>query len=149
MTSPIHRKHQRTFPLALLRSFLVVPNRLAGNGITVLSLSTCSRDSEQRDGLTVNAIGGCREGGGPALWFFYLVFPLLFCFKYTVPDVRKKKYTEYYPATMIIAVIWLAFLAEFMMNRCAAAKRHCACTCMHRDKASTLALFVTLPRHII
>ena len=122
MISPTHRKHQRPFSLALLRSFLVVPNRLAG--ITVLSLSTCSRDSEQRDGLTVNAIGGCREGGGPALWFFYLVFPLLFCFKYTVPDVRKKKYTEYYPATMIIAVIWLAFLAEFMMNRCAAATRH-------------------------
>eukprot|EP01045_Picozoa_sp_COSAG04_P012694 COSAG04_NODE_864_length_9792_cov_22.506035_9_plen_91_part_00 len=80
-------------------------------------------------------VGGGREGGGPALWFFYLVFPLLFCFKYTVPDVRKKKYTEYYPATMIIAVIWLAFLAEFMMNRCATAKRHRACICMHRGEA--------------
>ena len=92
----------------------------------------------------MNAIGGCREGGGPALWFFYLVFPLLFCFKYTVPDVRKKKYTEYYPATMIIAVIWLAFLAEFMMNRCARSTptiKHrqsiYSCPLRHPDKTSS------------
>ena len=89
----------------------------------------------------MSAIGGCREGGGPALWFFYLVFPLLFCFKYTVPDVRKKKYTEYYPATMIIAVIWLAFLAEFMMNRCAARAKPPSSTPRSRDKS-----FVTLTR---
>ena len=144
MILPTHRKHQRPFPLALL--FLVVPNRLAGNGITVLSLSTCSRDSEQRDGLTVNAIAGCREGGGPAPWFFYLVFPLLFCFKYTVPDVRKKKYTEYYPATMIIAVIWLAFLAEFMMNRCAGATRHQA-HCLRTREAWACPLLLNLSAH--
>ena len=56
------------------------------------------------------------KGCGPAAILFYATFPLLVCFKYTVPDVRHEQYTKWYPATMVISVVWLAFLAEFMMN---------------------------------
>eukprot|EP01043_Picozoa_sp_COSAG02_P045130 COSAG02_NODE_4097_length_5787_cov_1.650492_5_plen_228_part_00 len=56
------------------------------------------------------------ESGKAAIFLFYFTFPLLVCFKYTVPDVRFEKYTKWYPATMVISVLWLAFLAEFMMN---------------------------------
>ena len=51
------------------------------------------------------------EGCGPAAILFYFTFPLLVCFKYTVPDVRYEQYTKWYPATMVISVVWLAFLA--------------------------------------
>jgi Ca2+/Na+ antiporter len=52
--------------------------------------------------------------GGRA-WFIF-VCPLLVIFRYTVPDVRYPRWTNFYPATMIIAVCWLAVLAEGMMT---------------------------------
>ena len=48
--------------------------------------------------------------------FFYYSFPLLFIFSWTIPDVRKKKLTNLYPATMVIVIVWLAFMAEGMMT---------------------------------
>ena len=50
----------------------------------------------------------------------------------TVPDVRFEKYTKWYPATMIISVLWLAFLAEFMMN-----------------SAETMGCILTIPEDIM
>ena len=38
--------------------------------------------------------------------------PMLVCFWLTVPDVRRPKLAKWYPVTMCMAVVWLAFLAE-------------------------------------
>ena len=42
--------------------------------------------------------------------------PMLLCFWLTVPDVRRPKLARWYPVTMAMAVVWLAFLAETMMD---------------------------------
>ena len=52
---------------------------------------------------------------GPRIFFFYC-FPLLALFKFTIIDVRKKKWTNLYPVTMMTTVVWLAFMAEGMMT---------------------------------
>ena len=43
-------------------------------------------------------------------------FPLLVLFKFSIIDVRKKKWTNLYPVTMITTVVWLACMAEGMMT---------------------------------
>jgi len=48
--------------------------------------------------------------------FFVLTLPLRVVFKFTVIDVRYKKWTNFYPITMATAVFWLAILAEGMMR---------------------------------
>ena len=48
--------------------------------------------------------------------FFYFVFPMLCVFKYTIPDVKDPKYTNWYPATMILSVVLMALMANVMMT---------------------------------
>ena len=52
----------------------------------------------------------------PGKMRFVLSLPLLVAFKFSIVDVRKKKYTQCYPITMGSAIIWLAILAEGMMR---------------------------------
>ena len=40
------------------------------------------------------------SAGGKA--FFYTVYPMLFTFKYTIPDVRQPGKSRWYPVTMIM-----------------------------------------------
>jgi Ca2+/Na+ antiporter len=63
----------------------------------------------------VHDILSMPESFGGRLFFFYC-FPLLVLFKFTIIDVRKKKWTNFYPITMITTVVWLAFMAEGMMT---------------------------------
>lgn len=55
------------------------------------------------------------ESTGGKLFFVYC-FPLLVLFKYSILDVRKKKWTNFYPITMTTTVVWLAVMAEGMMT---------------------------------
>jgi hypothetical protein len=55
------------------------------------------------------------ESMGAKIFFIYC-FPMLALFKYSIIDVRKKKWTNYYPITMVTTVVWLAFMAEGMMT---------------------------------
>merc|ERR1711939_843941 len=55
-----------------------------------------------------------RSTGGRI--FFVLTLPLRVVFKFTVIDVRYKKWTNFYPITMATAIFWLAILAEGMMR---------------------------------
>lgn len=54
------------------------------------------------------------ESVGGKIFFLYC-FPMLVVFKFTILDVRKKKWTSFYPVTMATTVVWLAFMAEGMM----------------------------------
>merc|ERR1712166_232943 len=56
------------------------------------------------------------EGGFITIGMYYATFPIMAALKYTVPDVRNPKHTKLYPVTMLLSVVWLAILAEFMMN---------------------------------
>ena len=40
------------------------------------------------------------SAGGKA--FFYFVYPMLFTFAYTIPDVRKPGMSNWYPITMLM-----------------------------------------------
>lgn len=48
---------------------------------------------------------------------FFSTFPMLLCFWLTIPDVRRSKWDgRWYIVTMFTAVVWLAILAEGMMQ---------------------------------
>lgn len=42
-------------------------------------------------------------------------FPMLLCFYFTIPDVRRARWTNFYPLSMVLAVSYLALLADGMM----------------------------------
>ena len=52
---------------------------------------------------------------------YMVTFPMLLILYATIPDVRKQKWTDYYPVTMITGVGWLAIMAYGMMNAAEAA----------------------------
>ena len=54
---------------------------------------------------------------------YVTTFPMLLAFYLTIPDVRRARWTNFYPATMTIAVLYLALLADGMMS--AAEKAGC------------------------
>ena len=47
---------------------------------------------------------------------YMVTFPMLLILYATIPDVRRQKWTDYYPVTMITGVGWLAIMAYGMMN---------------------------------
>ena len=59
------------------------------------SSSCFGLQEEHHDLLTVPDSAGAKA-------FFYFVFPMLFTFKYTIPDVRQPGKSDWYPVTMVM-----------------------------------------------
>jgi len=46
---------------------------------------------------------------------FYLTFPYLFAFSYTIPNVKKKRWRKWFPLTFLLVCVWLAGLVYLMV----------------------------------
>lgn len=54
-------------------------------------------------------------GGMPALVSWYVVYPIHFLCKKTMPDCRAEQYRNWYPLTFTISMIWISFYSYFMV----------------------------------
>ncbi|XP_017057115.1 probable sodium/potassium/calcium exchanger CG1090 [Drosophila ficusphila] len=55
------------------------------------------------------------EGGLPALVAWYVVYPIHFLCKKTMPDCRQEQYRNWYPFTFLISMVWISFYSYFMV----------------------------------
>ncbi|KAH8294736.1 hypothetical protein KR018_002296, partial [Drosophila ironensis] len=55
------------------------------------------------------------EGGLPALIAWYVVYPIHFLCKKTMPDCRQEQYRNWYPFTFLISMVWISFYSYFMV----------------------------------
>lgn len=49
------------------------------------------------------------------LIMWYIVFPIHYLCRLTMPDVKQDKYKNYYPLTFLISMIWISFYSYFMV----------------------------------
>jgi len=52
---------------------------------------------------------------------FVVSFPFLFAFNYTIPDPRKARWTNFYPLTLLMVVVWFYLLSDlfvFSSDKC-------------------------------
>ncbi|KAL7727135.1 hypothetical protein ACLKA6_016095 [Drosophila palustris] len=55
------------------------------------------------------------EGGLPALVAWYVVYPIHFLCKKTMPDCRLAQYRNWYPFTFLLSMVWISFYSYFMV----------------------------------
>ncbi|EDW15254.2 uncharacterized protein Dmoj_GI24726 [Drosophila mojavensis] len=55
------------------------------------------------------------EGGQPALIAWYVVYPIHYLCKKTMPDCRQPQYRNWYPFTFLLSMIWISFYSYFMV----------------------------------
>lgn len=55
------------------------------------------------------------EGGLPALVAWYVVYPIHFLCKNTMPDCRLDQYRNWYPFTFLLSMVWISFYSYFMV----------------------------------
>ncbi|XP_060648112.1 probable sodium/potassium/calcium exchanger CG1090 [Drosophila nasuta] len=55
------------------------------------------------------------EGGLPALVAWYVVYPIHYLCKLTMPDCRQHQYRNWYPFTFLISMVWISFYSYFMV----------------------------------
>ncbi|XP_064550272.1 probable sodium/potassium/calcium exchanger CG1090 isoform X2 [Drosophila montana] len=55
------------------------------------------------------------EGGMPGLVSWYVVYPIHFLCKKTMPDCRQLQYRNWYPFTFLISMVWISFYSYFMV----------------------------------
>ncbi|XP_016932316.3 probable sodium/potassium/calcium exchanger CG1090 [Drosophila suzukii] len=55
------------------------------------------------------------EGGLPALVAWYVVYPIHFLCKKTMPDCRQDQYRNWYPFTFLMSMVWISFYSYFMV----------------------------------
>lgn len=55
------------------------------------------------------------EGGPLALIAWYVVYPIHFLCKKTMPDCRLEQYRNWYPFTFLISMVWISFYSYFMV----------------------------------
>lgn len=48
-----------------------------------------------------------------ATW--YIVYPIHYMCRLTMPDVKKEQYKNYYPLTFLISMVWISFYSYFMV----------------------------------
>lgn len=46
---------------------------------------------------------------------WYIVYPIHYLCRLTMPDVKKEQYKNYYPLTFLISMIWISFYSYFMV----------------------------------
>jgi Ca2+/Na+ antiporter len=46
---------------------------------------------------------------------WYIVFPIHYMCKLTMPDVKQERYKNWYPLTFLISMIWISFYSYFMV----------------------------------
>ena len=83
-------------------------------GISNLKMN--DQDSDEEDVHEMHGSILQKPRGVAALFVYYLMLPLRLSLHYTIPDVRNSKWTRCYALTMLLSVVWLAVLAEFMMD---------------------------------
>ncbi|XP_017081708.2 probable sodium/potassium/calcium exchanger CG1090 [Drosophila eugracilis] len=55
------------------------------------------------------------EGGLPAVISWYVVYPIHFLCKKTMPDCRQEQYRNWYPFTFLMSMVWISFYSYFMV----------------------------------
>lgn len=55
------------------------------------------------------------EGGPLALIAWYVVYPIHYLCKKTMPDCRQEQYRNWYPFTFLISMVWISFYSYFMV----------------------------------
>ncbi|BFF88858.1 probable sodium/potassium/calcium exchanger [Drosophila madeirensis] len=55
------------------------------------------------------------EGGLPALVAWYVVYPIHFLCKKTMPDCRQPQFRNWYPFTFLLSMVWISFYSYFMV----------------------------------
>lgn len=46
---------------------------------------------------------------------WYIVFPIHYLCRLTMPDVKKDQYKNYYPLTFLVSMVWISFYSYFMV----------------------------------
>lgn len=55
------------------------------------------------------------SGGLPALVAWYVVYPIHYLCKKTMPDCRLDQYRNWYPFTFMLSMVWISFYSYFMV----------------------------------
>ncbi|KAH8311563.1 hypothetical protein KR044_006914, partial [Drosophila immigrans] len=55
------------------------------------------------------------EGGPLALVAWYVVYPIHYLCKKTMPDCRLEQYRNWYPYTFLVSMVWISFYSYFMV----------------------------------
>lgn len=63
----------------------------------------------------VNPLERPVNGGPIALATWYVVYPIHYSLRKTMPDVREEKYRNWYPLTFLISMLWISFYSYFMV----------------------------------
>lgn len=56
-----------------------------------------------------------QSGDMLTLIYWYIVFPIHFMCRKTMPDVKLEQYKNWYPLTFLISMIWISFYSYFMV----------------------------------
>lgn len=51
-----------------------------------------------------------------AIIYWYIVYPIHYMCRLTMPDVKQEKYKNWYPLTFCISMIWISFFSYFMVS---------------------------------
>lgn len=63
----------------------------------------------------INPLEKPVDGGVMALAAFWIVYPIHYMCRLTVPDCRTQKYRNWYPFTFLISMVWISFYSYFMV----------------------------------
>ncbi|XP_052836109.1 probable sodium/potassium/calcium exchanger CG1090 isoform X2 [Drosophila gunungcola] len=88
----------------------VVANQAAAPGGVDYYKSTDKQREPRRDPLLRPT-----EGGLPALVAWYVVYPIHYLCKKTMPDCRLEQYRNWYPFTFLMSMVWISFYSYFMV----------------------------------
>ncbi|XP_050745065.1 probable sodium/potassium/calcium exchanger CG1090 isoform X2 [Drosophila biarmipes] len=88
----------------------VIPTQSAPAGAADYYKSTDKQREPRRDPLLRPT-----EGGLPALVAWYVVYPIHFLCKKTMPDCRQEQYRNWYPFTFLMSMVWISFYSYFMV----------------------------------
>lgn len=73
------------------------------------------KSSDRAKEARPNPLERPTEGGLPALISWYVVYPIHFLCKKTMPDCRTEQYRNWYPFTFLISMVWISFYSYFMV----------------------------------
>lgn len=94
-------------------------NGTKGDEFVELPLSPSNPDEKTPAAHAVEAIEDPLEkpmdGNMLTLAKYYLLFPLYFLSKYTIPDCRKDQFARLYVLTFVVAIIWISVYSYFMV----------------------------------
>ncbi|XP_055716381.1 probable sodium/potassium/calcium exchanger CG1090 isoform X1 [Phlebotomus papatasi] len=90
-------------------------NPTTGSVQQTQQVSSYYKSAEPKNTEPINPLEKPTTGGVPALIAWYIVYPIHYMCRLTMPDCRLEKYRNWYPFTFLISMIWISFYSYFMV----------------------------------